>query len=780
LTARKQNRESLSMGLLREEHGIEEEEDVFVDASPPKKRGRKRGAPQLPPDRMQFIQYEYSEDSEKGWNSDTMIAARRHVGFDARRFTPKGAENTHAQQRIGRYSADAFNRLRNIYSHENNIDITPGELFLAMFPESLIVHIMNATNNNMKLHKEDNRWYKAMCADGSYEWKKCERLSKNMRGTREFTQHEIREWIACHLRFTAFGHGRVQDSFSENYGIRDCFVRDSISLSYERWSALTFFLHISAPSELERKEDFPQKMDKIRPLHEACCAAWTKFYDMGENLVIDEQTIAAKMKHPFPLSSWDNKERKGIDGPQIYTINALNGYTFRGHWKDDKLEDAADQDIHPLANAMLEKLIPPSWKSSDFIEQIVSLKFLSRVILHLVLSGDNKHKIKNDAQMRWRNVVMDNLFNSRTNAVMLLRVGWTMLGTFRYGFPPVCHPKAKSWKNHNFLKERILPDGTKIELFDGDAKLECSLKDKEDWRLHREKKANERIKVFLSMEGIVFLVDADERSAVNLMTTKYLSHDDVTFLPKGRSSRYGNKRRSNHAEEYNFKMNGTDVCDQLRTNLRRHVDHRRKRWIVPIIQWYIDQSRVNAWLLHKEIVEAHNKHKDTSPNDKIRTKSQRDFVQEVCEYLAVQRNVETGVQTRKRKSANEEEGESFNNLISPSAIDSGERKQQRKSFEMKLCNNHKLPKKEFINFKGHRPQIVATSTTNTAQPRCVLQLSDDCAKTERGITAVFLCQHESCANVVYCLECWILKHDENSFRGMKTNMLREEAQKLHF
>ena len=113
--------------------------------------------------------------------------------------------------------------------------------------------------------------------------------------------------------------------------------------------------------------------------------------------------------------------------PKIYTINALNGYTFRGHWKDDKLEDAADQDIHPLANAMLEKLIPPSWKSA--IEQIVSLKFLSRVILHLVLSGDNKHKIKNDAQMRWRNVVMDNLFNSRTNAVMLLRVGWTMLGT---------------------------------------------------------------------------------------------------------------------------------------------------------------------------------------------------------------------------------------------------------------------------------------------------------------------------------------------------------------
>lgn len=202
MTARKQNRESLSMGLLREEHGIEEseeEEEEYFNASPG--RGRPRAPARLPPDRMQFIQYEYSE---QGWNSDTMRAARDHIDFDARRFTPKGAENTHAQQRIGRYSADAFNRLRNIYSHENNIDITPGELFLAMFPESLIVHIMNATNNNMKLHKEDNRWYKAMCADGSYEWKKCERLSKNMRGTREFTQHEIREWIACHLRFTAF------------------------------------------------------------------------------------------------------------------------------------------------------------------------------------------------------------------------------------------------------------------------------------------------------------------------------------------------------------------------------------------------------------------------------------------------------------------------------------------------------------------------------------------------------------------------------------------------
>ena len=204
---------------------------------------------------------------------------------------------------------------------------------------------------------------------------------------------------------------------------------------------------------------------------------------------------------------------------------------------------------------------------------------------------------------------------------------------------------------------------------------------------------------------------------------------------------------------------------------------------MPIIQWYIDQSRVNAWLLHKEIVEAHNKHKDTSPNDKIRTKSQRDFVQEVCEYLAVQRNVETGVQTRKRKSANEEEGESFNNPISPSAIDSGKRKQQRKSFEMKLCNNRKLPKKEFINFKGHRPQVITTSTTNTPQPRCVLQLSNDCAKTARGITAVFQCQHETCEDVAYCLECWVVKHDEERFKEIKEHDLqfqREKAQKLQF
>ena len=151
----------------------------------------------------------------------------------------------------------------------------------------------------------------------------------------------------------------------------------------------------------------------------------------------------------------------------------------------------------------------------------------------------------------------------------------------------------------------------------------------------------------------------------------------------------------------------------------------------------------------------------------------------VCEYLAVQRNVETGVQTRKRKSANEEEGESFNNPISPSAIDSGKRKQQRKSLEMKLCNNRKLPKKGFINFKGHRPQIITTSTTNTPQPRCVLQLSDECAKTARGITAVFRCQHETCANIVYCLECWIHKHDENSVNKMKINMSqfqREKAQ----
>jgi len=70
------------------------------------------------------------------------------------------------------------------------------------------------------------------------------------------------------------------------------------------------------------------------------------------------------------------------------------------------------------------------------------------------------------------------------------------------------------------------------------------------------------------------------------MTTKYLPHRDITFLPKGRSSLHGTKRRSNHADEHNFKMNGRDIGDQLRNNLRRQVDHRRKRWIIPILQWY--------------------------------------------------------------------------------------------------------------------------------------------------------------------------------------------------
>jgi len=123
---------------------------------------------------------------------------------------------------------------------------------------------------------------------------------------------------------------------------------------------------------------------------------------------------------------------------------------------------------------MLKKLIPARWKSRDFMDQIEASKFLSRVILHLVLSGDNKHKASAHAEKKWRNVVMDNLFNARNNAVMLLRAGWTMLGTFRYGFPPVCHPRE--WpQRHNFLKERILPDGRKVKLFTGDASLECNI-----------------------------------------------------------------------------------------------------------------------------------------------------------------------------------------------------------------------------------------------------------------------------------------------------------------
>jgi len=38
-------------------------------------------------------------------------------------------------------------------------------------------------------------------------------------------------------------------------------------------------------------------MDKIRPLHEKCCQAWTKYYYMGENVVIAKQTIPAQMRH---------------------------------------------------------------------------------------------------------------------------------------------------------------------------------------------------------------------------------------------------------------------------------------------------------------------------------------------------------------------------------------------------------------------------------------------------------------------------------------------------
>ena len=87
MTERKRNRESCSIPSLREEHGIEEsEEEPYFDSSPG--RGRPRAPARLPPDRMQFIQYEYSE---QGWNSDTMRAVRDHIDFDARRFTPKGA-----------------------------------------------------------------------------------------------------------------------------------------------------------------------------------------------------------------------------------------------------------------------------------------------------------------------------------------------------------------------------------------------------------------------------------------------------------------------------------------------------------------------------------------------------------------------------------------------------------------------------------------------------------------------------------------------------------------
>jgi len=65
-------------------------------------------------------------------------------------------------------------------------------------------------------------------------------------------------------------------------------------------------------------------------------------------------------------------------------------------------------------------------------------------------------------------------------------------------------------------------------------------------------------------------------------------------------------------------------------NLRRHSNHRRNRWTTPLIEWYIDQSRVNAYLLHDEIVWSYNSDSTTNPNEKVTKLEQRELNYRPC------------------------------------------------------------------------------------------------------------------------------------------------------
>ena len=727
----------------------EEEEDnsVYKDAQQPK----------VIPPHQQFIQYEYSE---RGWESSVMKAARAAVGIDERVFEPTGPENTRGRLRTGGYNAKQINKLVEESSVDNRGKLEPVHLFLAMFPQEVIDMITQATNNNLNLAKEGRRWYRTK---GEDTWQQVW-LSQNMKGTTEFKEHEILTWIALHLRLTMAGQQRVKDSFPNNrFRLRDDVI-ERCCLSYDRWKQLSYFVHVSAPdphqnkSTEEDQKNFPQKMNKIRPLHEALCQAWKKFYDMGENVTIDEQTIESKCRHPFDALSWKNKQKKGIDGPQIYTINAPNGYTFHGHWKDDDVYEpkkdtggdtggdtvddtvnntvddtvnntvnntvddtvgnTADKKdkykVHPLSNEQLKKLIPKSWMTDELEERIEKSSFLSRVILHLVLSGDNKHNAKeknssrknSSRKKKWRSVLMDNLFNTRNNAVMLLGVGWTMLGTFRYNFPGSCHPKERvHWE------KKIELDGQDVELFFGDAKDNIDIRsDKEEWSRRRALDARERARVFMSMEGIIYLVDIDDRAWCTIMTTKSLEHKDVEFTPKGPAKRYGTKKRTTYANKYNFRMNGTDIADQLRLNLRRHCTHRHFRWTTPLIQWYIDQSRVNAWLLHHEIAESYNKDSRTNPNEKVRQLDQRDFVHElVLSLLKMAKDLEANMednerQTRSRKSKNKDANDAYDDDVVSATVFTPTRVGiAKKAFAVRLKSADKVYKKDYVNLQGHKP-----------------------------------------------------------------------------
>ena len=690
--------------------------------------------------------------------------------------------------------------------------------------------ITRATNYNLVLAKEGRRWYRTKDRDGEDTWQQV-RLSKKMKAATEFKEHEILTWIALHLRLTMAGQQRVKDSFPNNrFRLRDDVI-ERCCLSYDRWKQLSYFVHVSAPhphqnkSTEEDQKNFPQKMDKIRPLHEALCQAWKKFSDMGENVTIDEQTIESKCRHPFDPQSWKNKQKKGIDGPQIYTINAPNGYTFHGHWKDDDVDEpkkdtggntggdtggdtvddtvnntvddtvnntvnntvddtvgnTADKKdkykVHPLSNEQLKKLIPKSWMTDELEERIEKSSFLSHVILHLVLSGDNEHNAKeknssrknSSRKKKWRSVLMDNLFNTRNNAVMLLGVGWTMLGTFRYNFPGSCHPKQREhWK------EKINLNGQDVELFFGDAKDNIDIrKNKEEWSRRRALDARERARVFMSMEGIIYLVDVDDRAWCTLMTTKSLEHKDVEFTPKGPAKRYGTKKRTTYANKYNFRMNGTDIADQLRLNLRRHSTHRITRWTTPLIQWYIDQSRVNAWLLHDEIAESYNKDSRTNPNEKVTKLDQRDFVHElVLSLLEMAEELEANMEDNERQTRSKikDANDAYDNdkevqspsMFTPKKLFDGKER-------MRECLDSKAFKKDFVTWNGHEVKYIHSSKENSKNAQCKVNLGPECKKTTRGTKAVFSCSHEKCMYVPMCGECFLYKHDFDTFQKVIRN-----------
>ena len=69
---------------------------------------------------------------------------------------------------------------------------------------------------------------------------------------------------------------------------------------------------------------------------------------------------------------------------------------------------------------------------------------------------------------------------------------------------------------------------------------------------------------------------------------------------------------------------------EILLNLRRHSNHHRNRWTTPLIEWYIDQSRVNAYLLHDRQVWSYNSDSTTNPNEKVTKLEQRELNYRPC------------------------------------------------------------------------------------------------------------------------------------------------------